>query len=181
MSRLPHYCPVCAYHEWNLDGLVEMCWEYLELTRVYTKPKGEDACHFWTFGVARLAVVHPCAHVPAIVPSYEGPRAWCTVRDPKGCHIRGGGCRKLATGSYDARLTSFWLRPAGKLPDFSEPVVLHKSKSTVEDFCNRIHKTMIKNFKYAMVWGSSVKHRPQRVGKEHQLHDEDIVQIVKKV
>ena len=24
MQRLPHYCPVCAYHEWNLDGLVEM-------------------------------------------------------------------------------------------------------------------------------------------------------------
>lgn len=20
LDRLPHYCPVCAYHEWNLDG-----------------------------------------------------------------------------------------------------------------------------------------------------------------
>jgi hypothetical protein len=25
---------VCAYHEWNLDGLVEMCWEYLDLVSV---------------------------------------------------------------------------------------------------------------------------------------------------
>ena len=54
------------------------------------------------------------------------------------------------------------------------------ARSQVEDFCNRIHKLMLKNFKYALVWGSSVKHRPQRVGKEHQLEDEDVVQIVKK-
>ena len=40
---------------------------------------------------------------------------------------------------------------------------------------------ILKQFKYALVWGSSAKHRPQRVGKEHILEDEDIVQIVKKV
>ena len=34
--------------------------------------------------------------------------------------------------------------------------------------------------KYAWVWGASVKHNPQKVGKEHVLVDEDIVQIVKK-
>jgi ribosome-interacting GTPase 1 len=45
----------------------------------------------------------------------------------------------------------------------------------------KIHKTMIKQFKYALVWGSSAKHRPQRVGKDHLLQDEDIVQIIKKV
>jgi ribosome-interacting GTPase 1 len=32
----------------------------------------------------------------------------------------------------------------------------------------------------AMVWGSSVKHQPQKVGKEHVLNDEDVVQLVKK-
>ncbi len=32
----------------------------------------------------------------------------------------------------------------------------------------------------ASVWGSSVKHNPQRVGKEHILEDEDVVQIIKK-
>jgi len=39
----------------------------------------------------------------------------------------------------------------------------------------------MKNFKYALVWGTSVKHNPQIVGKEHLLEDEDIVQIVKKI
>ncbi len=33
----------------------------------------------------------------------------------------------------------------------------------------------------ALVWGSSVKHNPQKVGKEHTLADEDVVQIIKRV
>lgn len=40
LDKLPHYCPVCAYHEWNLTGLVEMIFDYLKLIRIYTKPKG---------------------------------------------------------------------------------------------------------------------------------------------
>ncbi len=47
ISRLPHYCPVCAYHDWNLDGLVEMTWEYLNLIRVYTKPKARVLKPSW--------------------------------------------------------------------------------------------------------------------------------------
>jgi ribosome-interacting GTPase 1 len=34
--------------------------------------------------------------------------------------------------------------------------------------------------KNAIVWGSSVKYQGMEVGKEHQLHDEDVIQIVKK-
>lgn len=32
----------------------------------------------------------------------------------------------------------------------------------------------------AWVWGSSVKHNPQKVGIDHILEDEDVVQVVKK-
>ena len=32
----------------------------------------------------------------------------------------------------------------------------------------------------AWVWGTSVKHQPQKVGKDHLLNDEDVVQLVKR-
>ncbi|KAG8036048.1 hypothetical protein G9C98_004627 [Cotesia typhae] len=54
-------------------------------------------------------------------------------------------------------------------------------RRTVEDFCNKLHRSIAKEFKYALVWGSSVKHQPQKVGKDHVLSDEDVVQVVKKV
>ncbi len=40
----------------------------------------------------------------------------------------------------------------------------------------RVGAGIIKHFKYALVWGTSVKHRPQKVGRDHVLQDEDIVQ-----
>ena len=66
------------------------------------------------------------------------------------------------------------------MPDYESPVILSVDKQTVEDFCNKLHRTLIKEFKHALVWGSSVKHNPQKVGKDHVLHDEDVVQIMKK-
>jgi len=108
IDRIPNVCPISAHHEWNLDGLLEKCWEYLNLIRIYTKPKGQ-------------------------------------------------------------------------LADFSAPVIIRREKSGMEDFCLRIHKHILRQFKYAWVWGQSVKHQPQKVGKDHVLMDEDIVQIVKKI
>jgi len=108
LDKIPHYCPVSAHLEWNLDELIEKVWDYLDLIRVYTKPKGQ-------------------------------------------------------------------------IPDYDAPVVCARSKSTIEDFCMRIHRQLIGQFKAAMVWGLSVKFNPQKVGKDHQLLDEDVVQIIKKI
>ena len=33
LDQIPHYVPVSAHLEWNLDDLVERCWEYLALIR----------------------------------------------------------------------------------------------------------------------------------------------------
>lgn len=106
--KIPHTVPISAHHKWNFDDLLEKMWDYLNLTRIYTKPKGQ-------------------------------------------------------------------------LPDHNSPVVLHTERRSVEDFCNKIHRTIIREFKYALVWGNSVKHQPQKVGKDHILEDEDVVQIIKKV
>ncbi len=39
LDKIPHYVPICAALEWNLDELLEKAWEYLDLIRIYTKPK----------------------------------------------------------------------------------------------------------------------------------------------
>ena len=59
--------------------------------------------------------------------------------------------------------------------------MLQTARCTIQDFCDKIHRSILKDLKHALVWGTSVKHQPQRVGKEHVLHDEDVVQIVKRV
>lgn len=84
LDQIPHYVPISAHLEWNLDGLIETCWEYLDLLRIYPKPKG------------------------------------------------------LA-------------------PDYNEPVCIPATRCSIEDFCNRIHKRIMDNFAYALVWGTSVK------------------------
>ncbi|KAE8216554.1 hypothetical protein CF319_g1091 [Tilletia indica] len=78
-------------------------------------------------------------------------------------------------------LVRVYTRPRGKTPDFSAPVVLKRGRCSIEHFCNAIHREIFRQFKYAMVWGTSAKHpRGQRVGADHILEDGDIVSIVKK-
>eukprot|EP01064_Diplonema_japonicum_P033565 TRINITY_DN6650_c2_g2_i1.p1 TRINITY_DN6650_c2_g2~~TRINITY_DN6650_c2_g2_i1.p1 ORF type:complete len:397 (+),score=105.66 TRINITY_DN6650_c2_g2_i1:86-1192(+) len=75
-----------------------------------------------------------------------------------------------------------YTKPRGQIPDYNEPVIMpNDPQPSVETFCLKLHRQMMKEFKYAWVWGSSVKHNPQKVGKDHLLEDEDIVQIVKKI
>lgn len=40
LDQIPHYVPVSAKDEWNFDELMDRIWEYLDLIRIYTKPKG---------------------------------------------------------------------------------------------------------------------------------------------
>eukprot|EP00825_Cyclidium_porcatum_P040317 TRINITY_DN5077_c0_g1_i1.p1 TRINITY_DN5077_c0_g1~~TRINITY_DN5077_c0_g1_i1.p1 ORF type:complete len:385 (+),score=81.16 TRINITY_DN5077_c0_g1_i1:132-1286(+) len=107
MDKIPHYVPISADLEWNLDGLIDEIWDYLDVIRVYTKPKGQNV-------------------------------------------------------------------------DYNSPIVLARKKCTIEDLCRKIHKQLLDQFKHAIVWGMSVKHNPQICGKEHELQDEDVIQIIKK-
>ncbi|KAK1358494.1 hypothetical protein POM88_051750 [Heracleum sosnowskyi] len=55
-----------------------------------------------------------------------------------------------------------------------------KRIEVVEDFCNHIHRILVKEVKYVLVWGTSARHNPQNCGLSQVLQDEDVVQIVKK-
>ena len=43
--------------------------------------------------------------------------------------------------------TPRYTKPKGQLPDYTSPIVLMNGKSSVEDFCNNLHKGIIKEFK----------------------------------
>lgn len=78
-------------------------------------------------------------------------------------------------------LVRIFTKPKGEIPDYTEPVILSAKRRTVQDFCLKIHKQLLADFKHALVWGVSCKYSPQTVGKEHVLEDGDVVEIVKKV
>lgn len=78
-------------------------------------------------------------------------------------------------------LCRVYTKKQGAAPDFSDPIVL-RGGSKVEDACRAIHRSLAdpSQFRYALVWGTSTKHDPQRVGISHDMQDEDVIQVVTK-
>lgn len=70
-----------------------------------------------------------------------------------------------------------YLKPKGREVDKEEPMIM-KRGATIEDLCEKIHRDLKNEFRYARIWGESAKHPNQRVGKNHELVDEDIVRII---
>lgn len=90
----------------------------------------------------------------------------------------GFGIEKLKERIFQkAGLIRIYLKPQSGKVDYDAPLILKKG-ATVEDVCNALHRDFIRKFRYAMVWGRSVKFPGQHVGLEHQLEDEDIVRLV---
>ena len=77
----------------------------------------------------------------------------------------------------DLHLMRIYTKRQGIEPDFGEALIVRHG-SSIEDVCDTIHRSMKETFKYALVWGASAKHVPQRVGLSHIVADEDVVQIV---
>ena len=68
-----------------------------------------------------------------------------------------------------------FLKPPGGKAD-NEPLIMRKG-ATVEDVCEKLHRGMLESFRYAKVWGKSVKFQGQRVGLDHVLEDGDVLTI----
>ncbi|GAB1207007.1 Ribosome-interacting GTPase 2 [Aspergillus pseudonomiae] len=79
----------------------------------------------------------------------------------------------------ELRLIRVYTKRKGEDPDFSEALIV-RSNSSIEEVCDSIHRTLKDSFKYALVWGASARHIPQRVGLGHIVADEDVVSIVAK-
>ncbi|KAL9072800.1 MAG: hypothetical protein Q9161_003341 [Pseudevernia consocians] len=79
----------------------------------------------------------------------------------------------------ELQLMRIYTKRKGEEPDFSEALIV-RNKSSIEEVCDQVHRTLKETFKYAMVWGASARHVPQRVGLSHIVADEDVVSIVAK-
>jgi ribosome-interacting GTPase 1 len=66
-------------------------------------------------------------------------------------------------------------KPIGKEPD-EEPIALKKG-STIRELAEVLHKDFLKKFKFARLWGKSVKYNAQVVGIDHVLEDGDVVEF----
>ncbi len=73
------------------------------------------------------------------------------------------------------KLIRAYTKSPGKQHDWP-PVALHEGDN-ISSLAKIIHKDFIKRFNYARIWGKSAKHTGQKVGLEHELMDEDIVEI----
>lgn len=77
----------------------------------------------------------------------------------------------------ELQLMRIYTKRKGVEPSFDEALIV-RANSNIEDVCDAIHRTLKDSFKYALVWGASAKHVPQRVGMGHLVADEDVVSIV---
>lgn len=70
-----------------------------------------------------------------------------------------------------------YMKPKGREADYEEPLII-RSGATVGDVCDTLHRDLRSEFKYARVWGQSVRFGGQKVGLSHHLADEDILTFV---
>jgi len=76
-------------------------------------------------------------------------------------------------------LIRVYTKKPGQPPDFEDGIILRNGVN-VTHVCHAIHRTLADDCKYALVWGKSTKFNPQRVGMNHYMADEDVIQVVKK-
>jgi len=63
--------------------------------------------------------------------------------------------------------------------DYKEPMIV-RNGSTVLEVCDKVHRKIKDDFRYALIWGKSVKFDGQRVGINHELMDEDVLTLITK-
>ena len=77
-------------------------------------------------------------------------------------------------------LIRIYLRKKTGETDYEEPLII-RNGSSVGAVCNKIHRKMTRDFKFAQVWGKSAKFDGQKVGLDHTVVDQDVLTITKKV
>lgn len=92
--------------------------------------------------------------------------------------VTGYHMEELKDAIYDSLgFMRLYLKPIAGPADLDEPLIM-RIGAKVEDVCRKLHREFYDKFRFARIWGNSVRHEAQRVGLGHTLADEDILQIV---
>lgn len=80
-------------------------------------------------------------------------------------------------------LVRIYTKRRGEAPDFGDPLFLTVGRHglTVKSAIMQIHRELLDEFGYALVWGRSCKFSPMKCSLGQELCDEDVIQIHKKV
>jgi ribosome-interacting GTPase 1 len=74
-------------------------------------------------------------------------------------------------------LVRVYTKAPGKPADHGRPFTLRAAEHTVGDAARLVHRDIARTLKYARVWGRSVTADGQHVGREHRLHDGDVLEL----
>jgi ribosome-interacting GTPase 1 len=90
--------------------------------------------------------------------------------------VTGRNLEQLKRAVYDRLgIIRIYSRAPGQEPDLSSPFVMERG-GTVEEFARKIHQDFYHQLSSARVWGHGV-FDGQMVGRDHVLHDGDIVEL----
>lgn len=97
-------------------------------------------------------------------------------------HLSLGIDNLLAAMWRELGLVRLYTKKKGFPPSFDAPIILTEGRGgvSVEQAVLQVHKDLLANLKYCLIWGTSTKYSPQRCGIKHELQDEDVLQIVAK-
>ena len=87
------------------------------------------------------------------------------------------GVPELGKALFESlKVIRVYTKDPGSKQDTGHPFVM-KYGSTINDLARNIHKEMLENFMFAMVWAKRLPFSPKKVGMNFVLDDGDIVEI----
>ena len=70
-----------------------------------------------------------------------------------------------------------YLKEVNKEADLEEPLIIWEN-ATIKDLCTKLHKDFVTKFRFAKIWGTSVKYPGQKIVKlKHKIQDKDIIEL----
>lgn len=70
-----------------------------------------------------------------------------------------------------------YCKETGKKADLDEPMIMFRN-ATLKDMCEKLHRDFVKKFRFARIWGKSVKYPGMQLrGLQHKLEDGDVVEL----